>query len=141
VFQRVFPNFRFVWVRREDVISQAVSWWKAIQSGQWWSGQEAASEPVYGFEQIDWLVNEIRVYEGCWYRWFQAERIDPIIVGYADLCADHEGVTLGVLDALGLEPVVGARIAPMDGLTRQADEISAEWVARYEEEQRERTKA
>ncbi len=76
----VFSDLRFVWIRREDVIGQAVSWWKAIQSGQWWAGQEATSQPVYGFEQIDWLVNEIRVYDGSWLRWFKTEGIDPIIV-------------------------------------------------------------
>jgi trehalose 2-sulfotransferase len=137
VLQRVFPNPRFVWLRREDVVGQAVSWWKAIQSGQWWAGQEGASgKPVYGFEQIDWLVNEIRVYDGCWLRWFQTERINPIMVSYADLCIDHEGVTRAVLAALGVEPVAGALIAPMDGLTKQADGINAEWVARYAEERR-----
>lgn len=134
VLAAVFSSPRFVWIRRDDVIGQAVSWWKAIQSGHWWAGQEATSEPEYGFEQIDWLVNEIRVHDGCGRRWFDAEGIEPIIVDYAALCGDQEGVTRSLLAALGIEPVPGTRIAPAAGLARQADEISAEWAARYEAE-------
>ncbi|MGH3001729.1 MAG: Stf0 family sulfotransferase [Gaiellaceae bacterium] len=37
VFGRVFSNPRFVWIGREDVVAQAVSWWKAIQTEQWWA--------------------------------------------------------------------------------------------------------
>ena len=34
LIERYFPEPRFVWIRREDVAAQAVSWAKAIQTGR-----------------------------------------------------------------------------------------------------------
>jgi len=47
LIESVFPRPRFVWIRREDVVAQAVSWSKASQTGQYGSGQAQAREPVY----------------------------------------------------------------------------------------------
>lgn len=141
VLRQVFTNPHFVWMRRADVVGQAVSWWKAIQSGQWWAAQERKTEPVYDFEQIDWLVNQIHVFEGCWRRWFDAEGIDPIVVDYADLCANQTAVTLAVLDTVGFKPSTRTRIAPHDGLVRQGDEMNAQWVSRYIQDKQEASKA
>ena len=48
VLQSAFPDPRFVWVRREDAVAQAVSWAKAVQTGQWRSDQQATAEPRSG---------------------------------------------------------------------------------------------
>ena len=35
LLERTFPGLRFVWIRREDVVAQAVSYAKAMQTDQW----------------------------------------------------------------------------------------------------------
>lgn len=30
-----FPGLRYVWLRREDKVRQAISWWRADMTGQW----------------------------------------------------------------------------------------------------------
>jgi LPS sulfotransferase NodH len=52
-----FPRPRFVWIRREDAIAQAVSWAAAIQTGCWhhWDKPEPHATPAYDREQIDAL--------------------------------------------------------------------------------------
>ena len=55
----------------------------------------------------------------------------PFRLTYEELCADREGTILRVLDWLGLEPHPGVRIEPPPELRKQADEVDAEWAARY----------
>ena len=35
ILYRLFPNLHFVWVTREDKVRQAISWFKARQTGVW----------------------------------------------------------------------------------------------------------
>jgi LPS sulfotransferase NodH len=40
ILDRLFPDLRFVWVTREDKVRQAISWFKARQTGVWGQSQE-----------------------------------------------------------------------------------------------------
>ena len=131
VLRRFFPEPRFVWLRREDVVAQAVSWAKAVQTDQWAAQQPAQREPEFDFEQVDALYHLARVHDGCWRRWFSAQGIEPHPVVYEELAAEPERVAQGVLDFLGLE-AAAPLVAPAD-LTRQADEVNLAWSARYRE--------
>jgi trehalose 2-sulfotransferase len=132
LIESVFPRPRFVWIRREDVVAQAVSWSKASQTGQYGPGQARRAEPVYKFDEIDALAALVRFHDGAWRRWFAAHGIEPFHVCYESLCADPVGVTLEILAFAELEALPGVTIAPLQG--RQADEINGEWIARYSEE-------
>ena len=131
VLRRVFPEPRFLWVRREDVVAQAVSWAKAAQTEQWRAHIPAQGEPEFDFEQIDALYHLARVHDGCWRRWFAAQRIEPYGVIYEELAAEPERAAAEVLSWLGIEPRTPLSVPPE--LTRQADEINDEWAARYRE--------
>jgi trehalose 2-sulfotransferase len=130
VLRAFFPEASFVWVRRKDVVAQAVSWAKAAQTGQWASFQPVQAEPAFDFDQIDALYNLARVHDGAWARWFAAHGIAPLRVVYEELAADPADVVEGVIARLGLErsPVEGR--APME-LARQADAVNRDWAARY----------
>jgi trehalose 2-sulfotransferase len=127
----VFPSPRFVWIRRDDHVAQAVSWAKAAQTGQYAAHQAATSEPVFDSEQIDGLLHLIRLETGVWRRWFAAEGIEPFEITYEELSADQPAGTARVLDFLGLETPLGTRIAAPSELTRQSDAVNADWIARY----------
>ena len=64
VLRSFFPEPSFVWIRREDVVAQAVSWAKAAQTGQWASFQPVQAEPVFDFDYIDGLYHLARVHDG-----------------------------------------------------------------------------
>ena len=130
VLRTFFPEPSFVWVRRDDAVAQAVSWAKAVQTGQWASFQPVRAEPEFDFDQIDGLYHLARVHDGAWTRWFAAHGVDPIRVVYEELAADPTGVTEDVLDRLGLEPSPVEGRAPME-LSRQADAVNLDWAARY----------
>jgi LPS sulfotransferase NodH len=125
-----FPEPSFVWIRREDVVAQAVSWARAVQTGQWASFQAVQAEPAFDFDQVDGLYHLARVHDGAWARWFAAHGVDPLRVVYEELATDPVGVVEDVIARLGLEPSPVKGRAPME-LSRQGDAVNLDWAARY----------
>lgn len=122
----------FVHVYRPDVVSQAVSFWRAVQT-QVWRGRpdpERDSRAVYHAGAIAHVVKILRDQENGWHTWFAEEDITLIDVAYPVLWRNLTAIVGSILEALGLDP----RLAPAPVLERQADQRSDEWVDRYREE-------
>lgn len=118
-----------VHVYRPDVVSQAVSFWRAAQTRVW----RGRPDPVhdaraeYHAAAIAHVVTMLRNQEEGWRNWFEEETITPIEVSYPVLWRNLTQVVGRVLEALGLDP----DLAPPPVLERQADQRSDEWVERY----------
>lgn len=116
-------------VYRPDVVSQAVSFWRAVQTRVW----RGRADPVrdaraeYHAGAIAHVVRLLQAQEEGWRSWFAEENISPIEVSYPYLWRNLTTVVATVLEALGLDP----RLAPQPVLERQADQRSDEWVDRY----------
>jgi len=125
---RVFPEPRFVWLRRRDVLAQAVSWSKAIQTGRFHHWDAARAEPVFDRTQIEGLASELRVADDRWRRWFADASVTPLEVEYEELASAPDPLLRKVLAFLGLDlsrdAVVAARTV------RSADTVDAEWLRR-----------
>ncbi len=119
----------FIHVHRPDVVSQAVSFWRAVQTRVW----RGKAEPVrdaraeYHPCAIAHLVALLREQEEGWRRWFAEEDITPIEVSYPVLWRNIPAVAGAIMEALSLDP----QAAPEPVLERQGDERSIEWVERY----------
>ena len=125
-------RLRFVHLRRHDVVAQAVSWAKALQTHYWHPGeavQPGAQDPHYNGELIGRLVVAIETFEEEWARWFAAHSIDPCRVVYEELAADPPRAARGVLDHLGLHVSPDRQLVTRH--QRQADEVNADWVVRF----------
>jgi LPS sulfotransferase NodH len=127
---RVFRCPRWLWVRRRDVVAQAISFSKAAQTGVWYAEYNTKVPRPARFwrHQIDVLLRQIEAHNATWERWFEAGGIDPLRVVYEELEADLRGQTRRVFEFLGL-PSAGISIEPQT--MRQRDEVNAEWVRRY----------
>ncbi|WP_197382906.1 trehalose 2-sulfotransferase [Mycolicibacterium mengxianglii] len=116
-------------VYRPDVVSQAVSFWRAVQTRVW----RGRPDPVrdaraeYHAGAIAHVVSMLKEQEAGWRAWFVEENIEPIEVPYPVLWRNLTQTVGTVLEALGLDP----RLAPSPVLERQADHRSDEWVERY----------
>lgn len=122
----------FVHVYRPDVVSQAVSFWRAVQT-QVWRGRphpDRDSQAAYHAGAIAHIVQILREQEQGWRDWFTAEHITPFDVAYPVLWRNLTGFVAEVLEALGLDP----GLAPAPTLERQANQRSDEWVERYRAE-------
>jgi trehalose 2-sulfotransferase len=119
----------YVHVYRPDVVSQAVSFWRAVQT-RVWRGRpdpERDSQAAYHAGAIAHIVRMLREQENGWRNWFVEENINPIEVSYPVLWRNLTEIVGAVLTAVGQDP----RLAPAPVLERQADQRSDEWVDRY----------
>jgi LPS sulfotransferase NodH len=134
---RAFGRAGFVFLRRADLVAQAVSWLRAEQTGTWYiggSGEISGSAgtggpPRFNASRITWLIQVIGEHNAAWEAWFASAGIRPHRVSYEELDADMATVTLRIVDFLGLDVPDERVIAPLH--ERQADQLSAQWIGRY----------
>jgi len=120
---------RWVHVTRRDKVAQAVSLWKAVQTRAWNHTEEDCAEPTYDDRGIDYLRAQVSAHDDAWADWFAAKGIVPLHVEYETFVDSHQATVRRVLDHLGLS----AEHIPDPPLSRQGDDRSARWVARFKE--------
>jgi LPS sulfotransferase NodH len=137
LLERAFGRTGFVFLRRADVVAQAVSWLRAEQTGAWYiggngeigGGAGTGGPPSFDAGRIGQLIQVIGEHNAAWEAWFASADVRPRRVSYEELDADIVGVTLGIVDFLGFDVPDGRVIVPRH--ERQADELSARWIERY----------
>jgi LPS sulfotransferase NodH len=132
LLSRYFGRLEFVHLRRRDVVAQAVSWAKSLQTHFWHPGEAVepgGTEPHYDEDLIAGLVGTIQKFEADWDGWFTAHDIVPHEVSYEELAADPLVTAREVLDHLGLRVPSDRHLVV--GHRRQADEVNADWVAKF----------
>jgi trehalose 2-sulfotransferase len=140
LLNRAFGPTRFVCLRRDDVVAQAVSWLRAEQTNVWHEADlsrqaQPAAEPQFDLGKIHELVQLVNEHNAAWREWFASVGVTPHPVRYEDLVADPVGVTRGILDYLGLELPPGHDIrARHRSLT---DDVNTQWIDRYQDAVRE----
>lgn len=138
IFETLFPNPRFLYLRRSDHLSQAVSYAKAIQTQHWRAEHETRRKAgTVGYSTLfirDQFVGIQRSEEG-WQTFFKESAIRPFELRYehflkaplqalAEICA-----WLGILPPSNLS---AARKRLNEG--RQSSVINAEWKQRFAQE-------
>lgn len=128
----VLGDVALIKVTRTDVVAQAVSFWRAVQTRVWRGrgdpARDAAAE--YSAAGIAHLVGILRAQETGWRRWFDETGVRPFEVDFDALTADVPAVLRAVSTHLGLDP----DLAPPPALERQSDARSDDWADRYRED-------
>jgi LPS sulfotransferase NodH len=129
---REFPHLRLVYVRRRDHVRQAVSWSRAIQTGQWASDHPIlrGGELRFDADEIASLIERIEREERLWEKLFAEREQEPLRIDYEDLAPDPATAVRRVLELIGVESGPGFE-PPAPTIMRQADDLSQEWVRRY----------
>jgi LPS sulfotransferase NodH len=122
----------YIHVHRPDVVAQAVSFWRAVQTRMWRRRPHAEHDvrATYHAGAIAHAVAMLREQNDCWRGWFADEAIEPIDVPYPTLLGEVTAVVATVLEAIGQDP------RPAPALAAQTDERSDEWVERYRDDAR-----
>jgi len=141
LLDRAFGHTRFVYLRRDDVLQQAVSWLRAEQTGMWFetvhaTGEQGVQEPQFDFDRIHELMRLIGEHNVAWQEWFASLGIRPYPVRYEDLDTDQAGVTRDICGFLGIELPPGLEIRARH--RRLSDELNTRWIDRYRAEAAER---
>lgn len=140
IWKHVFPNHRHIFMTRRNKIRLAVSWWKAIQTGEWHlllneSRKSTDLSNAYSFDAINHLYNECSMREAGIQEFFTEGGISPLNIFYEDFVQNYEQTIRSILDYLELDSQ-SVSIAP-PALTQLADAVSEEWAQRFREERQE----
>ena len=128
----VFGRIKFIHLRRCDVVAQAVSWARSLQTHFWHPGEAVlpgGQEPHYDEGLISQLVARIGRSEAGWASWFDAHGIEALEVTYEELAADCHSAALSVIGFLGLELPEGRTLESAQ--RQQADELNAAWIHEF----------
>lgn len=133
-----FPNIKYIWLTRRDKGRQAISYYKALNTGEWWkiggiapirqaqANNEITLEPtaIQSLEQTLWQNDQN------WQAYFKEHEISPYLIYYEDLASDYTGTIKDVLKWLDIGNAENVPIrAPR--LKRQSDAKTEAWLASY----------
>ena len=133
VLATMLADPKYIYLTRRDRVRQAVSFARAIQTEQWRSMDEAASEPHYDADAITRALHFLAEEETSWEDFFTRHGISPYCLVYEGLDSTPRDAIDGLLRFLGYE---GSRLDSLSGSRheRQADEVTESWVRRYTQE-------
>jgi LPS sulfotransferase NodH len=143
LLERLFQHPRYIWISRRDVVRQAVSMWKALQTRRWRAGNgngdddldgldgdDGSVAPRYRFDAIDHLVRRFQAEERGWQSFFSRRDIQPLSIAYEDeLVADRDGTIKRALEWLGVSPPPAWHAE--EPMRRQSGSSSDDWVEAY----------
>ena len=147
--QQLFPNLHMVHVTRGEKVRQAISWFKARQTGVWGqNGADAApklgrawrlgDEPLqpgelaFDYEGIAALHRQAEAEDAALARFVAESGIPSYRVVYEEFSPRYEKTTRDLLRWLGLA-VPEELSLPRPRTVRLADDRTDEWVARFQE--------
>jgi len=147
LLEALFGRPSYVWIRRRDKVRQAISLWRALQTGAWrregptgeppprWAAAPTsegdASRLQYSFEAIEHLRRRLDADDRAWGRFFTASGIEPLELHYEDDVAPDPGnAVTRVLAHVGVESPEGWE--PSTSLLRQSDDLNDVWRAAYD---------
>jgi LPS sulfotransferase NodH len=127
---RLLPNLNFVWLQRRDVLGQALSAARAVQTGQFRSTVPASHPPTYDPHLIkESLVGAVRD-QARWALFFARTGIVPLPVFYEDVVANPQATIDRIAELVGIRQQVVIRPDLID-LRVQRDATTEEWRARF----------
>ncbi|REE69543.1 LPS sulfotransferase NodH [Paenibacillus taihuensis] len=138
VWSTAFPNCsKHIYMTRRNKVRLAVSWWRAIVSGEWHrrfgeKPQEVDIADQYNYDAIRHLVLESTMCEAAMEDFFTESNMMPLTIVYEDFIQDYEGTVRNVLEFLEV-PSEHVSIAP-PAFDKLADDVAEQWVQRFREE-------
>jgi len=133
----VFPNLRYVWLTRRDKVRQAVSYYRAIYTNQWWKTDvgppnrenDIPERPPFDFAAIECLEKLLLNYEEQWQGYFTRSGIEPLVVTYEEMKEAYEPLVKQVLEFL--EIPLPAKLEIFTPLLPQSDSVTEGWIEHY----------
>jgi len=94
----------FIYLTRDDLMEQAISYAKAHQTQNWLSLQEAEAEPTYDHQLITRALNDILTQNARWLKFFALYDIKPLRITYEELLDQPDTVCRRICRTMGYLP-------------------------------------
>ncbi len=134
-FTDEFPDARHIWLVRRDRVRQAMSYFRAVRSNEFYDftgdrGDDSADDAACDWVAIERLIELFTHAETLWREYFERRGIEPLVLTYEDVAGDVPAVIPQVLEFLGIEaPPSTSRIAPR--LHRQSNARIDAWIREF----------
>ena len=122
-------NLHFVRLLRRDRLAQAISWLRALQTGQYRSSQPRRSDIAYDGTALMERILEIARAEASWDAYFAKTGLAPLALVYEDVTADPANAVRRVTSFIGVD-AASMDHAAVD-LIAQRDANTEEWRQRF----------
>jgi LPS sulfotransferase NodH len=128
----LLPNLHFVYLTRDDLLGQAISWARALQTEQYRSTQPAKQAAVYDAELIRSQLTAVVRERAQWEAYFARTGIEPVRIVYERFLEDQSSYVDRVASLVDIEnPLVDqGRV----NLVIQRDAVTQEWKQRFRAE-------
>jgi len=128
------PALSFIHLERRDLVGQAISLHRAIQTQQWTAREAAMAEPVFDGARIESLLAHIVRAQARWRYYFARNNLPVLSLIYEDVVASPQRAVDQVADLIGLEETPRINQADEGYLTVQRDDLTNDWRSRFEAE-------
>jgi trehalose 2-sulfotransferase len=131
LLEKAFGKLKFIHLYRNDLIAQAISLYRAEQTGYWHTveGQKPKQPPVFDFEAINLRREMLEQHNIAWQNWFQKVGVQPLAISYEALSADPVATTKSVLEFLELELPHYKQLQAVN--QKLADETTVAWIEQF----------
>jgi LPS sulfotransferase NodH len=130
-FLKHFPDSRFVWIYRRDLLGQAISFALAKQTKKFRSYENrTAVKPAYDRHQIEALMARIAREDAIWRRYFAKTGIEPLALCYEDFASDPVPYLKSIGEMVGA-PVAAGLPASAAKMKVQRNDINRQWRKRF----------
>jgi LPS sulfotransferase NodH len=133
--ERAFPNVHYVHLVRTDTVRQALSWYRAIETNEWFrlategtSSEERSEFP--DFQQVRWLEDLILEHQQMWCDYFRPVNASQLEVDFDDFVRRPEVTVRNVMRFVGADYPSGVPI-PRGAMLRQSDARTEVWAQAY----------
>ncbi|MBV8687053.1 MAG: hypothetical protein JOZ90_06155 [Alphaproteobacteria bacterium] len=124
------PDLRLVHVSRRDLLGQALSFARALQTGQYKASEPVAGEPRYDAALIADCLARLAYGQARWECWFARNGLAPLRLVYEEVAAQPQASVDAVARHLGVAEPVPIDWAAVE-LRVQRDDLSEAWRRRF----------
>jgi len=103
-FDSLLPSHRWIWLKRDDKVLQAISWCRAEASNQWAvMRKEKVETKTFSYDFLHILSRLMMIYTGefAWESYFQKHRIVPFVIVYETFFQDLDRQLPALIQYLG----------------------------------------
>ena len=132
VLRKIFPDAKYVHLRRRDRRAQAISWYRAKVTNEWWRIRGLTQPdltgrvPEFHAPEIRRREFELERQQQAWDRFFAETPVESIAMDYEVLAANYREEVARALVFIGEDPALALKL-PEPRLVVQADGTTEEW--------------
>ena len=124
------PNLKFIFLKRYDILGQAISWKKVSQTGQFRSDMNSKNQLHYNKDYITKRLRDIVRLNARWELYFAQNGLQPLRLHYETIVEAPQATIDQISQFLQVKDQCAIDFSKI-GLEIQSDQTSRDWRDRY----------